>query len=84
MVVGSFIKAQGEALAGSDLMASLSLASGTLYPLLRRLEAAGWLISEWETGDPVEMGRPRKHFYIMTEKGQSEGLQEIQNLRRFL
>jgi hypothetical protein len=28
--------------------------SGTLYPMLARLEAAGWLTSEWEVVDPSE------------------------------
>ncbi len=36
----------------------------TLYPLLRRLEKQGLLLSEWETSS----GKPRK-YYSMTELG---------------
>lgn len=38
--------------------------SGTLYPLLRRLEKQGILISEWST----EESRPRK-YYSLSELG---------------
>ena len=33
---------------GFDIIAVTGLASGTVYPALRRLEAAGWLDSRWE------------------------------------
>jgi len=38
---------------------------GTLYPLLRRLEAQGLLESEWD----VSEGRPRR-YYIVSDAGQ--------------
>lgn len=38
--------------------------AGTLYPLLRRLEKQGVLISEWDTQE----SRPRK-YYSISEKG---------------
>src|SRR5690606_26934575 len=38
--------------------------ANTLYPLLRRLEKQGYLISEWNT----EQSRPRK-FYRTSEPG---------------
>ena len=37
---------------------------GTLYPLLRRLEKQGLLVSEWETNGP----KPRK-YYVMSKSG---------------
>jgi DNA-binding PadR family transcriptional regulator len=33
---------------GFDVIAVTGLASGTVYPALRRLEEAGWLESRWE------------------------------------
>lgn len=45
------------------------MASGTLYPILLRLEAAGWLRSEWELGDPATLGRPRRRYYMLTGEG---------------
>jgi PadR family transcriptional regulator PadR len=37
------------------------LKEGTLYPALRRLEAKGYLRSEWHTD---EEGGPRKYYHI--------------------
>jgi PadR family transcriptional regulator, regulatory protein PadR len=42
------------------------LASGTVYPLLERFEAQGWVISGWS--GPEGRG-PRKRFYEITEQG---------------
>ncbi len=42
----------------------VTVEAGTLYPLLRRLEKQGVLISEWETTGP----KPRK-YYLMSETG---------------
>lgn len=43
---------------------NIHLEAGTLYPLLRRLEAQGILISEWDTSE----SRPRK-YYILSKDG---------------
>ena len=44
--------------------AGLKVEEGTLYPILRRLESAEILSSQWETSGP----RPRK-YYKITEYG---------------
>ncbi len=41
----------------------LEVDQGTLYPLLRRLEAQGLLQSTWN----VEEGRPRRYYVISSE-----------------
>ena len=38
----------------------VAIDEGTLYPLLRRLEAQGLLDSRWEIGD----GRPRRYYAL--------------------
>jgi PadR family transcriptional regulator, regulatory protein PadR len=58
-----------ESLAGSDISRKTGMLSGTLYPILLRLEKAGWLISEWERLEPSEAGRPRKRFYRLSAIG---------------
>ncbi|WP_288935545.1 helix-turn-helix transcriptional regulator [uncultured Sphingomonas sp.] len=58
--------------AGADIARSTGLKTGTLYPILMRLEEAGWLRSEWEAGDPVEMKRPRRRLYGVTAVGASQ------------
>jgi PadR family transcriptional regulator PadR len=47
----------------------LDVADGTIYPLLHRMEAAGFITSEWRIeGD---QGRPRK-YYALTPQGEAE------------
>lgn len=43
---------------------NIDIESGTLYPLLRRLESQGLLTSSWNT----EESRPRK-YYVINEMG---------------
>ena len=54
---------------GADIARRTKMASGTLYPILLRLEGAGWLESSWEVGSPEALGRPRKRFYRVTAEG---------------
>jgi PadR family transcriptional regulator, regulatory protein PadR len=56
-------------LSGADVHESCGLASGTLYPILLRLESAGWFTSQWESIDPSSAGRPRRRLYRLTYTG---------------
>jgi PadR family transcriptional regulator, regulatory protein PadR len=64
-----------EGKSGADIARATKVGSGTLYPLLARLERAGWLSSEWETVDPAAVGRPRRRFYKLTGFGQRRALE---------
>jgi len=59
---------EGEA-SGADIARATKLPSGTLYPILLRLEQAHWLESRWEIENPHELGRPRRRFYRVTGLG---------------
>lgn len=52
---------------GYDLCQQGQIKSGTLYPLLIRLQAQGYLDAEWQT--PAEAGRPPRHAYRLTAAG---------------
>jgi len=56
-------------LSGAEIAKAAKLSSGTLYPILYRLEEVGWLDSRWETGDPSVLGRPRRRYYRITGEG---------------
>jgi DNA-binding PadR family transcriptional regulator len=71
-VLGELLAAPPDGIAGADLSKTTGIPSGTLYPILFRMERAGWLSSEWEQIDPSEAGRPRKRFYRLTPHGSSE------------
>ena len=60
MVVGSV---EGGCVYGYEVMRATGLPSGVVYPILRRLEGAGRLVSWWEDVDPVAVGRPRRRVY---------------------
>ena len=53
---------------GYELSSLTGIQSGTLYPLLIRLEAQGYLEAEWQ--QPVSGGRPPRHAYRLTAAGQ--------------
>ena len=52
---------------GYELASLTGIKSGTLYPLLIRLEAQGYLEAEWQ--QPVASGRPPRHAYRLTAAG---------------
>jgi PadR family transcriptional regulator, regulatory protein PadR len=52
---------------GYDLMRLLGLQSGTLYPLLMRLEREGLLEAQWRPSPSP--GRPPRHAYRLTASG---------------
>lgn len=62
---------------GFDLADQTKLKSGTLYPLLARLEKAGWLASRKEDVDPRVVGRPRRRLYVLTGEGTAAARREL-------
>jgi DNA-binding PadR family transcriptional regulator len=52
---------------GYELSIRTGIRSGTLYPILIRLEEQGFLEAEWQT--PVASGRPPRHAYRLTAAG---------------
>ena len=51
---------------GFELMKLTGMASGSLYPMLARLEGAGWLTRGKEPIDPHAAGRPARTNYTIT------------------
>jgi PadR family transcriptional regulator PadR len=62
---------------GAEISRIASVGAGTLYPLLARLEGAGWLTSDWERVAPEVSGRPRRRLYLITALGQSCAVKEV-------
>jgi len=54
---------------GYDLMKAARLPSGTLYPMLARLQQEGLVDSEWEDQRPDAGGRPPRKYYRLTAEG---------------
>ena len=55
---------------GFDVLEATGLQSGTVYPILRRLEDAGMLRSRWEAVQLARSeGRPPRRYYELTGAG---------------
>jgi PadR family transcriptional regulator PadR len=52
---------------GFEIMKGTGLASGTVYPLLARLEGMRWLESGWD--DEQNVSGPRRRYYRLTGEG---------------
>lgn len=58
---------------GFDVMEATRLPSGTIYPALRRLEALGFVTSDWEADSGArKAGRPRRRYYALTKTGRAQ------------
>jgi len=68
-VLDAFLNDPTDELSGADVQKRSGIASGTLYPILLRLESAGWFVSRWEAVDPASVGRPRRRLYRLTPTG---------------
>jgi PadR family transcriptional regulator, regulatory protein PadR len=71
---------------GLDLCADTGLPSGTIYPIMARLERLEWVKSDWEDPDAhITEGRPRRRYYQLTREGAecaTEALRAIQGARK--
>jgi PadR family transcriptional regulator PadR len=54
---------------GLQICTAAGLPSGTIHPILARLEHFGWLESRWEDIDSHREGRPRRRYYQLTKDG---------------
>jgi PadR family transcriptional regulator, regulatory protein PadR len=62
---------------GYELMKLTGFASGKLYPILARLQAAQWLEKQREDIDPVAAGRPVRYHYKLSKKGTAAARREL-------
>ncbi len=79
-VLRAFLDQPTNPLAGSDIWKETGVLSGSLYPILSRLEKAGWLVSEWEELEPSMAGRPRKRLYRLTAIGARNAKQALRDV----
>lgn len=68
-VLKVFLEDPGQPRYGFELMKLTGLASGSLYPMLARLEEGGWLTRGKENIDPHAAGRPPRLHYTIVGDG---------------
>jgi PadR family transcriptional regulator PadR len=64
---------------GYALSQATGIASGTLYPILMRLEKLRWLDTRWE--QPGKAGRPPRHLYRLTSDARAWAREELEQAR---
>ena len=76
-MLGAFLADAASPRYGYDLMKAAQLPSGTLYPLLARLESQKLVTSAWEIPHP-EGQQPRKYYQLTAEGIRSARLELAQ------
>ena len=69
---------------GLEISRESGLPTGSIYPILTRLEAAGWVTSAWENIDESRQGRRRRRYYRLTAEGAKSAMDEVANARQLL
>ncbi|MGW4664070.1 PadR family transcriptional regulator [Streptosporangium sandarakinum] len=60
---------------GLEVCRMTGLGSGTVYPILTRLERIGWVRAYWQEDDPPARG-PRRRLYELTGEGRAEAVRD--------
>ena len=68
-VLQYFLESKSDAIWGLQVCKSTELPSGTVYPILNRLEEYGWIEGVWDQSDAKG---PRRRFYTLTATGETE------------
>lgn len=69
---------------GLEISRESGLPTGSIYPILTRLETAGWVTSAWEDIDESEQGRRRRRYYRLTAEGAKSAQDEVANAHQLL
>ena len=67
---------------GAEIGEAAGLMSGTVHPILARLESIGWVESRWEDVDPRVAGRPARRYYRITAIGAEQARTELARMRQ--
>ena len=69
LVLRALLEDPTRELYGVEIGAAAGLPSGTVHPILARLEGLRWLESRWEEIDTRAAGRPARRYYRLTADG---------------
>ena len=68
---------------GLEISKHADLETGTLYPIMARLERVRWVESSWEDPDlSITDGRPRRRYYQLTGDGAEQAQRALADLGR--
>ena len=82
LVLRALLADPAEEVYGGEIGDAAGLMSGTVHPILARLESAGWVESRWEDVDPQVAGRPARRYYRLTGEGARQARAELVRVPR--
>jgi PadR family transcriptional regulator, regulatory protein PadR len=78
-VLAALLEETGGELWGFELSRRSGLAAGTIYPILQRLTAAGWVVHRWEDHATAEAeGRPVRRYHRLTGEGRARAVHALE------
>ncbi len=77
-VLASLLERPEEPHYGLEIAKEAGLATGTIYPILARLERMRWVTSEWEDIDESQAARRRRRYYRLTGEGMAAARAEFE------
>jgi PadR family transcriptional regulator len=82
-VLRTLLEDPGRLRYGLEISKLAGLETGTLYPVMARLEGVGWVESSWEDPDlSVSDGRPRRRYYQLTKEGAEQARLALAEISR--
>jgi len=84
LVLRALLHNPADEMYGLEIAKQAGLPSGTIYPILARLEAAGWLTSGWEDIDESREQRRRRRYYRLTGSGASHARRALARTKLLL
>ena len=81
-VLAALLEDSARELYGLEIGEAAGLPSGTVHPILARLEGTGWLESRWEEVEPSAAGRPARRYYRFTPDGAQSARQALERAYR--
>jgi DNA-binding PadR family transcriptional regulator len=81
LVLRALLEEPTRELYGLQISRAAGLATGTIHPILARLEGLGWLDSRWEEIDPAKEGRPKRRYYVLNPDGAEQARHALATAR---
>jgi len=82
LILQALLRDPSKEMYGLELSEETGLQPGTAYPILLRLENAGWVSSHWEDIDPRAEKRPARRYYRLTAGGAAQASAALSGARR--
>lgn len=77
LVIDALLTQTDDEVHGYTLTKTINLSAGTVYPILQRLETAGWVTSRWDNAARTPGGRAARRYYRIVDTHREEANQLV-------